>query len=58
MQWKKPGYTLLAMLTLALGIGANTAIFSLVSAVFLKSLPYRDPDRLVLLFVRREAQGI
>src|SRR6202167_3637095 len=45
---RNPGFTVIAMLTLALGIGANTAIFSMINALMLKSLPYKNADRIVV----------
>lgn len=55
---KKPIFTIVAVLTLALGVGANTAIFSIVNVVLLHSLPYRDPDRLVRIFFNEPGVGL
>src|SRR5881396_4406532 len=48
--FKSPGFTFLAVLTLALGIGLNTAIFSLINDLFLRGLPFKEPERLVHMY--------
>jgi putative ABC transport system permease protein len=55
---RTPGFTAIAVITLALGIGANTAIFSVISSVLLRPLPYRDADRLVHLFAPDTERGL
>jgi len=54
---KNPGFTFVAIFTLALGIGANSAIFSFVSGTLLRPLPYRDPDRLIQLWSSEPQRG-
>jgi predicted permease len=55
--WRNPGFTLTVMITLALSIGANTAIFSLVNALILNSLPYSHPERMGTIYIRVRGPG-
>src|SRR5215475_5924801 len=55
---KSPAFTVVAVLTLALGIGANSSIFSLINAVLLRPLPFKDPDRLISSWERRHSSNV
>src|SRR5512146_42671 len=54
---KSPGFTLLALLTLAIGIGLNTAIFSLIDDLFLRGVPFRDAGRVVHMYANARGRG-
>ena len=55
---KSPGFTLLALITLALGIGLNTAIFSLINDLFLRGLPFQEPNRVLHMFANRQEANL
>src|SRR5947209_11061357 len=54
---KSPGFSLIVIFVLALGIGANSAVFSVIDAVLLRGLPFRNPDRLVMLWEKNPSLG-
>ncbi len=55
---KRPGYSVIVVITLALGIGANAAVFSVINAVLLRPLPYREADRVVTLWQNNSKAGV
>src|SRR6476469_6372321 len=55
--WKSPGFTIVAVLSVALGVGANTAIFGIVNGVLLRSLPFSHPERLVNVIASNRGVG-
>ena len=56
--FKSPGFTCLAVLTLALGIGLNTGIFSLINDLFLRGLPFKEPERVVQVFANAKDRNL